>query len=263
MPDPALAWFGKVLSAAPASLRGKLMETMRAGAEDIRAGRPPADLGDDVPVSELLERQQADNRRAALRAAVPEGRVDTVKAGLACLNANDQHPGALREWLANPAALTAILVGPTGSGKTQAAYATAVESVLTGAAMRGRDGQVKVRPLLVRAWTVNGYMAELRPDGSPDPVWSIRDRARIAELLVLDDLGAEYDSAASQHVRTELGELLSYRLDRDLRTIFTTNLRSKVLKDKIGAPLMSRLAQQCTVLEFTGPDRRAVQPLDW
>lgn len=263
MPDPALALFGKVLSRAPGELRGKLMETMRAGAEDARAGKPPLDLGDEVPASEVLLRHQEENRRAALRSAVPDGRVGTVKAGLAGLDAADQHPGALREWLASPKALILILVGPTGSGKTQAAYATAVESVTSGAAMCGRNGRVKVRPLLVRAWTVNGYMAELRPDGSPDPVWEIRDRARVAELLVLDDLGAEYDSAASQHARTELVELVSYRLDRNVRTIFTTNLRSGPLKEKIGAPLMSRLSQQCTVLEFTGPDRRAVKPLDW
>lgn len=262
MPDPALAWFGRILQGAPAKSREKLIGHLRKGAEEHREGKDWDWSGTEVPPNELIERHKAEIRRAALRDAVPAGRVERVRAGLACLDAADQHPAQLRAWLADPDALTAILVGPTGSGKTEAAYASAVEAVTVGAAIRDR-GVVKTKSLLVRAWTVAGYLAELRPDGSPDPVWAIRNRARVAELLILDDVGAELDGHASQHARTELVELMSYRLDRDLRTILTTNLRSEQLKDKVGAPLMSRLKQQCVLLEFTGPDRRDLNDLSW
>lgn len=264
MPDPALAWFGPVLAGAPEELKPKLRRELKEGQERSRRGEAPQ-LDEDVPPNDLIERRQAEIRREALRACVPSGRVPRVKQGLACLDPADQHPVEIRLWLDDPDALMLILAGTTGSGKTDAAYAAAVEAAApkTGAVMRDRRGEAKRKPLLVRAWTYNGYLMELRPNGSPDPVWAIRDRARTAELLILDDLGAEVDGAASQHARTELVELLSYRIDRKLRTIVTTNLRHDALKDAIGAPALSRLKEHATKLEFIGPDRRNLDDLFW
>lgn len=263
MPDPAIAFFGKVLAGAPATLKPKLFKVLKEGQEAVRRGEPRM-LDEDVPPSELIERRQEEIRAAALRACVPSGRVARAWRGLACLDPADQCPVELRRWLDDPDALTLIMAGTTGSGKTDAAYALAVEAAsLTGAATRNRRGDAVARKLLVRAWTYNGYLMELRPDGSPDPVWTIRDRARTAELLILDDLGAEVDGQASQHARTEMGELLSYRVDRRLRTIVTTNLRGGALKAAIGAPALSRLKQDATIVKFLGPDRRNLNDLDW
>lgn len=263
MPDPATALFGQLLAAAPAEMKDKLFKELREGAERVRRGEP-RQLDEEVPPNELIERRQDEIRREALRACVPSGRVPRVRKGLSCLDQADQHPGELRRWLDDPDALTLILAGKTGSGKTDAAYALAVEAAsLTGAATRDRRGEPVSKKLLVRSWTYNGYLMELRPEGSPNPVWEIRDRARTAELLILDDLGAEVDGAASQHARSEMGELLSYRIDRRLRTIVTTNFKGEALKGSIGAPALSRLKQDATVLKFVGPDRRNLNDLDW
>lgn len=212
---------------------------------------------------ELISAQRAQIRRSALAAAIPDGRAEAALRGLSCLDPNDQHPADLRVWLDDPDKLTLVLAGPTGNGKTMAAYATAAEAALRGAAMRTRTGRAVHRELVVRAWTVNGYLAELRPDGSPEPQWAIRNRARWAELLILDDLGAEVDAEAREFVRKELVELLEYRIENRRRTVFTTNLRAAEIEQAFHSRFWSRLNDRATGLLFTGPDRRTLNMLDW
>lgn len=245
----------------PAHLRERLADETEAGRRAAKEAGAPVDAAEDVPASEIVLRQQREIRAKALRDCLPLNREDAHR-GLACLE-GDQHAEELAAWLADPLARTLILAGRTGSGKTQAAYAVAAEACHRGAAMIGRGGAVATRELLVRAWTVNGYLAELRPDGSPDPVWQIRDRARTAELLILDDLGAETDAETTEFIRRELVELLEWRLERRLRTVVTTNLKSMPLQQRFGDRLMSRLVQDATALQFLGPDRRNLRRLEW
>jgi hypothetical protein len=217
----------------------------------------------------LISAQRKRIRAAALRAAIPDGRAEAALQGLSCLDPRDQNPEILRRWLDDPDQLTAVLAGPTGNGKTMAAYALAAEAALHGAMMRTRGGGTERRLLVVRAWTVNGYLAELRPDGSPDPPWAIRNRARWAELLILDDLGAEVDAEAREFARRELVELLEYRLENRLRTVFTTNLRSVPVEGAMSIEQVfhdrfwSRLNDRATGVLFTGPDRRNLGNLVW
>ncbi|MCX5070844.1 hypothetical protein OOJ91_33910 [Micromonospora lupini] len=234
---------------------------------------PRSASDDDLPVSDVVLRQQAEARERALQACLPSARM-AAEVGLASLDP-DQHPGGLAEWLGDPDLLTLVLAGRTGSGKTQAAYATAAEAARNGAMMRNRRGQVIRKQLLVRAWTLNGYLQALRPNGSKEPVWEIRDRAYNAELLILDDIGQAMDEEASRFFQETIHELLSYRLNQGYRTIFTTNLRSRDayndrgekiqvgLATRVGHTLWSRLNERSTVLTFTGPDRRMVTELDW
>lgn len=246
--------------------RQVLLRVVEEGRRSRAAGRvedeDPKAVAEAATEQILAERQRL--RAAALHDAVPDGRAAAALRGLACLEPADQHPDDLAQWLADPDQLTLILAGKTGAGKTMAAYAVAAEAaVVSGAAMRNRRDVAQVRQLVVRAWTVNGYLAELRPDGSPEPVWQIRDRARWAELLILDDLGAETDGETKEFVRKELVELLSYRLDQRYRTVFTTNLRSPQVGELFGPRLMSRLADRSTALAFVGEDRRNLRKLSW
>jgi hypothetical protein len=146
---------------------------------------------------------------------------------------------------------------------TQAAYATAVQAARYGAKMMDRSGQPVDRLLVVRAWPVNRYLDELMPDGSPEPVWAVRHRAVCAELLIMDDLGAELDDVGTRFMRKELADLLDERLERRLRTVFTTNHGARVIEERLGERLWSRLQQQSTAVKFLGPDRRAMARLDW
>lgn len=259
-----------LLRQVPDHLRDRVERELAEGAEyaeKLRAAGEPLesdatdDSGQAAREAVLAERRRL--RAVALQKALPDGRAAVALRGLECLDA-DQHPNELAQWLADPDRLTMILAGTTGTGKTMAAYATAAEAAIgRGATMRNRRGDAEVRQLVVRAWTVNGYLAELRPDGSPEPVWRIRDLSRMAELLILDDLGAETDAETTEFVRRELVELLEYRLEQRLRTIITTNLRSNMIEERFGPRLMSRLVDRAAALRFVGDDRRNLRKLTW
>lgn len=246
----------------PASRASELDAIALAGAEAAEAGLVDHRVNDEAEASEETKRAQALVRRDALDKALTAKR-ENCRAGLACLY-GDQHALALQAWLDDPYARTLILAGRTGSGKTQAAYATAAQSARYGAACwNARKQEVERRPLIVRAWAVNQYLRELLPEGSPEPIWSVRLRAIWAELLILDDLGADLDDVASSYMRKEIADLVDARLERNLRTIFTTNHDSETVKIRLGERLWSRLQEESTALVFRGPDRRAIKPLEW
>jgi len=227
-----------------------------AGMVDHEASR-----GNAAEIAEDVAGRQALARRDAMMSALPENRLDCL-VGLKSL-APDQHARELQAWLNDPMQRTLILAGGTGAGKTQAAYATAVQAARYGAKMMSRSGEAVHRLLVVRSWTVNRYLDELMPNGSPEPVWSVRHRAVLAELLILDDLGAELDDVGTRFMRKELADLLDERLERRLRTVFTTNHGARVIEERLGERLWSRLQQQSTAIKFLGPDRRAMTKLDW
>jgi hypothetical protein len=234
-----------------------------AGRADALAGRVDheARRGDAAEIADDVAGRQALARRDAMMRALPENRLDCL-AGLNCLEA-DQHAREIQAWLNDPNQRTLILAGGTGCGKTQAAYAAAVQAARYGAKMMDRAGRPDDRLLVVRAWPVNRYLDELMPNGSPEPVWAVRYRAVTAELLILDDLGAELDDVGTRFMRKELADLLDERLERRLRTVFTTNHGARVIEERLGERLWSRLQLRSTAVKFLGPDRRAMTKLDW
>jgi hypothetical protein len=244
----------------PARFQALAEESRAAVVAGARVNPSPA--SDGVPVAEEVARQQSLIRRDCLMKLLPAKR-ENCKAGLVVLD-DDQYPRELQAWLDDPHARTLVLAGGTGNGKTQAAFATAAQAARYGAMMWDSETRQAVRkPLIVRGWSVNNYLRALLPDGSPEPVWKIRHSAVWAELLILDDLGAELDSTAREWMRKEIADLLDDRLERNLRTIFTTNLDSDTVEVRLGDRLWSRLQEDSTSLEFFGPDRRAVKKLSW
>lgn len=246
----------------PAGRAGELDALAAAGRAAAAAGAVDHRVNDRVEASEETKRAQALVRRDALDKALTAKR-ENCRDGLSCLY-EDQHALELQAWLDAPQARTLILAGRTGSGKTQAAYATAAQAARYGAACwNPRTREAEYRPLIIRAWAVNQYLRELMPDGSPEPIWSVRNRAIWAELLILDDLGAELDDVASSYMRKEIADLADARLERNLRTIVTTNHDAKTVEHRLGERLWSRLQEESTALVFRGPDRRAMKKLDW
>lgn len=215
---------------------------------------------DGVPANHLVEAAQAEARRSALISCIPPAREHCLEKGLDGLDP-DQHPDEMRAWLEDPDALTLILAGPPGNGKTEAGYAGLVHAGTVGAAMHAKR---RHGPRLVRAFDVNTYIAALRPDGAAEPAWKLRDRAYSAEVLFGDDLGAELDSVEmTAFMRDELARLQTYRLEHKLRTIWSTNRRGPVLQTMVGSRMWSRLHEQSTAITFTGPDRRKLSAMDW
>lgn len=219
-------------------------------------------VSDPVEASDVAKREQAKVRRVALEKFLTTKRAGCI-AGL-CVLDDDQHPLALQAWLDDPRARTLLLVGGTGTGKTQAAAATAAQAARYGAMVWDERHRVaERRPMIVRGGPVNQYLRELRPEGSPNPVWQIRDDARRAELWVGDDLGAEVEGEVSRFAKEELADLLDYRLEEPCRQIYTSNLAAEALERAVGDRMWSRLQEEATVIKFVGRDRRVRRTLTW
>lgn len=85
----------------------------------------------------------------------------------------------------------------------------------------------------------------------------ILDSIESVDLFVLDDLGAEYTNIRSNDdnwSHTKLFEVLDSRSGKP--TIYTTNLRSDELRNKMNSRNLSRLMDGTEVIEMTGPDYR-------
>ena len=128
-------------------------------------------------------------------------------------------------------------------------------------------GRVQTRKAVPCTFSQTEYAESLRPDGSGEPAWQIKARAGHADILILDDLGAELDdldARATRHVRSTLGELLDERYRRGGRTIVTTNLLPDEIRATFDERVYSRLRNHAKVLRYLGMDRRVPQqPEEW
>lgn len=139
-----------------------------------------------------------------------------------------------------------LILGPTGVGKTYQAY---------GAIRRLAADGISIG---WKATTEPDLYAQLRP--RPD-VDAEAEYLRWADtpLLMLDDLGAAKDSKWTE---TIIYRLVNHRYDRDLPTLFLSNLPvlapegrpslALALDDRV----MSRLAEMCEQVVLKGADRR-------
>lgn len=211
---------------------------------------------EDFPVFDDVREYQLEVRRNAWRRCLVEANHDDYLAMNVDRLDAEQHAETIRyfaQTVGRPDAkvLNLILVGSIGAGKTSAAISAGHLAVAAGR--------------FVRFATHQQYLDWLRPDGAPSgrsPVW-IREQHERADLLILDDLGAEenLDEEASKFVRKETNELLGNRLASGRPTIVTTNLSSEDLSVMLGARMVSRLGARGHVLKFIGEDRR--QPIKW
>lgn len=155
-------------------------------------------------------------------------------AGIADLDREQDPDGKVAAWLDTPSA-TLLLAGPVGTGKTHAAYAVANAALDRG--------------MLTVAVAVPDLLATMRPGGDS----ALAARARAADLLVLDDLGAE---KPSEWTGEQLSALLDARVRDERRQVVTTNSPYSELAARLGERSMSRLTGGATIVRFTGSDRR-------
>jgi DNA replication protein DnaC len=147
-----------------------------------------------------------------------------------------------------------ILYGPHGVGKTHLAVGMLKAAIRTKGA-RGYFFETRELLRLVRD-TYNRSVEETEM-GVLAPVLH-------ADLLVLDDLGAE---RTSEWVQETLGLVVNTRYNARRPTVFTSNLvDSKDATDpqtfayQLGARTRSRLIEMCEWVEMRGPDAREVGP---
>ena len=161
--------------------------------------------------------QETDDNRHAMRAAR-----DLLAAG-------DEEPDL-------------YLCGPVGSGKTRLACTLLNESWRS----EHRSAEfVRVPMLLYR----------LQPRGDVEPFEEF-ERLIERRLLVLDDLGAERESA-TDYTRRTLLMLYEARHDAGRRTIWTSNRTPRSIGEFMGDDrLASRIAGRCRVVALEGRDWR-------
>ncbi|RMF75772.1 MAG: cell division protein ZapE [Acidobacteria bacterium] len=150
-----------------------------------------------------------------------------------------------------------LFTGPCGVGKTHLAVATLRELV----AERGARGIfVEVNQLLRSLQDTFDRRAETAGREVLDPVLA-------ADVLLLDDVGV---TRPTPWALETLGLVLNERYNRSALTLLTTNLPPEAdgehesLADRLGARLVSRLAEMCWIVELRGSDfRRTVKAAEF
>ena len=141
-----------------------------------------------------------------------------------------------------------LFLGRTGLGKTHLSLAIAGQAAKQGAAVLYSSAQ----------WIIDRH-ERVRFDR--DPTAEDRDFVQMAprcDLLVIDDLGAEFSTAFSQSV---LYNILNDRITAGLPVILSTNLTLEQLAAAYNERIASRVLCGCTSLSFAGKDIRFLRQM--
>lgn len=137
-----------------------------------------------------------------------------------------------------------LLLGDTGLGKTHLSLAIAGELI-----EKNYNVLYTSAPELFRKLQSEYYG---RGDGDADTM----QLAITADLLILDDLGAEVES---NFVTSSLYNLVNQRLNRGLPTIISSNLTMKELERRYTDRVASRLLTLYKCMKFVGKDVRMLK----
>lgn len=152
---------------------------------------------------------------------------------------SDATANAVRSWVADMPTTGLLLVGPVGTGKSTAAGAVALH---LGA------------PYRCSYWPVPDLISALKAEmGNPPQGYTVVEKIKRRNALVLDDIGTEHDTDWQRKVLTDL---ISHVYDQQQTLIATTNLAPAELERSLGERTASRLVEMCTLLPVTGADRR-------
>jgi chromosomal replication initiation ATPase DnaA len=183
--------------------------------------------------------------------------------GFAALDIDDHNRHAIeraRAWPCDPAHpdpeddvtfQTLLIHGPCGTGKTTLAYCVAAARAAL------LDPYETIRFVLIRDLLARARAA--MTDNARSPIDQLLDEH--PAVLVLDDLGAERPTTWATETIARLIES-RYR-DPYAETIVTSNYPPRELAVRLGGEdllvgqrIVSRLRDNCQVIELAGPDRR-------
>lgn len=285
-PERQSAEDDQALAEAVARRRAERARHEAAQDEAMRAGRALRGLVDSPEYRAALARVAADPRAVDEQIAAVDRearaeiertrrdrrylayantrRHDYADADLGGLKPQQDPKRRVSHWWAS-GTRTLLLAGPSGHGKTHAAYAVANAVA--------EDDRCARADATVRAHSAVELADALRPLGEHarrDPEVSARqariyDDARTCDLLVLDDLGREQ---VTDWWRERLFSILDARAsDRRLRTIITLNAGSRdavatLFAERYGSPVQSRVEQDAVAAWIEGEPMRKVSAWD-
>lgn len=180
------------------------------------------------------ERAEADAAAlAAYRAQRLRPQLPTVTEAAAASATETDALRGVRGWLQG-SERWCLLVGPVGTGKSVAARWAVDRVIETG------------------RWAFMTTAARLGRLSTWDDAGEL-DRLERADLLVVDDVGAEADN---DHARVTLRSLLDTRHDRGRRTILTSNLVDGLLSRWLGERITNRIAESFVRIKTSGESMR-------
>ncbi len=120
-------------------------------------------------------------------------------------------------------------------------------------------GPAPRRPPLRPPRTQNSEPRTLTDPALTDSEWNLVQRCRTADLLLLDDLGAE-QAGRTGWVEDRLLLVVGWRHDEKLPTVYTSNLSPRELAEHLGERIVWRIVESCgeaNILHVEGPNLRA------
>lgn len=116
------------------------------------------------------------------------------------------------------------------------------------------------RTIVVSFWTIPSLLSQLRASyaGDGPSEWHTLEECRNAELLILDDLGAEHIKGTGW-VEDRLYQVIGYRHEEALATVFTSNLDLDALSERLGVRITWRIVELCgaeRIIRVEGPNLR-------
>ena len=142
-----------------------------------------------------------------------------------------------------PSSGSILMFGATGLGKTHLSLAIANEVLKKGYSVLYDS-------------TINILNKIKKEDFSYEKETEMYDTVMDAELLILDDLGTEFEN---KMYTSTIYNIINTRLNRVKPTIISTNLDFKKIAERYDDRVASRLNTMYTCLEFHGDDVRLQQ----
>jgi hypothetical protein len=140
----------------------------------------------------------------------------------------------------------------TGTGKTHLAWAILNEIRLADY-VNGRNRNIAFT-------TIGNLLSELRDSikGRGKSELEIVNEFQEMDVLALDDLGGIRSNEASDYSVSSLFEILDYRWNWELQTIFTSNKSLEQLAETFDRRISSRIAGMCkpNIIQLNGKDKR-------
>lgn len=135
-----------------------------------------------------------------------------------------------------------LFYGPSGLGKTFLSSAIASELL-----KKGKD------VLYISANSLFPALENMHFGRRDDQGAYIADRALMSDLLILDDLGAEF---ITQFTTSELFRIMNQRLLTGKKMVFSTNLTLPEIENSYSERIVSRIIGNFETLRFFGEDIR-------